>query len=443
MAAIHRPLLSGLAAGVLALALALTTASCRREPRASGALAHDAYLWQRAWTPEVKEAVHSQATAFGTLSILFGEIGWASGSPKFVRVASDAGVLREIGPSTRIGIALRVGPFSGPFEADDATARFLRSTASDCLRTAREAGIEVAEFQIDFDCPDRRLDGYRVWVAALRRDLAPVPLILTALPSWLNQRTFPALAKASDGFVLQVHSLARPANAQAPAILCDPASARRSVDRAARVAPGVPFRVALPTYGYLLAFDADGDFLGASAEGPAPARPRGTLYRELNADPIAMAQLVADWTGDRPASMTGLIWYRLPVAGDRLNWRWPTLETVMAGTAPSARLVATPESPEPGRDIGPGLIEVALTNRGSANFQGPVAIRVRWTGAQRLGADGIRGFEAIYQGSDEVLFTNAICRLPAGEGGRIGWVRLDSHAEITVEQIVPPRRPEP
>ncbi len=415
--------------GLVALALA----ACRREPRASGSLAHDAYLWQRAWNPEVRDAVRSHAGAFGVLSVLFGEIGWASGSPKLVRVSSDAAVLRDLAPTTRIGIALRVGSFAGPFEADDATTRFLLGAARDCLRTAQAAGIQVAEFQIDFDCSERRLDGYRIWVEELRRELAPVPLILTALPSWLKQRTFPALAKASDGFVLQVHSLSRPANIHAPATLCDPALAMRAVERAARAAPGVPFRVAVPTYGYLLAFDTQGGFLGASAEGPAPARPTGTTHRQLSADPSAMAQLVADWTGDRPASMTGLIWYRLPVAGDRLNWRWPTLESVMAGTTPLARLAATTESPSP------GLSEVTVTNQGSADFQGPVAIRLRWTGARRLGADGIRGFEAILPGANEVLFTNAICRLPAGEGGRIGWVRLDSQASIIVDPISPDR----
>jgi hypothetical protein len=181
----------------------------------------------------------------------------------------------------------------------------------------------------------------------------------------------------------------------------------------------------------LLAFGSNGAYLGASAEGPPPARPSGTQYRELSADPSAMAQLVADWTVDRPASMKGLIWYRLPVEGDRFNWQWRTLETVMAGRTPFARLEAVLESPSE------GLSEVRLVNQGSANRTGPVCIRLRWAGAQRLGADGIRGFEAVFAGPNDVLFTNAICRLPAGEGSRIGWVRLDATVPITLEAVVP------
>jgi len=36
--------------------------------------------------------------------------------------------------------------------------------------------------------------------------------------------------------------------------------------------------------------------------------------------------------------MRGVIWYRLPVASDKFNWPWPTLERVMRGE----RSAATP-----------------------------------------------------------------------------------------------------
>ena len=42
------------------------------------------------------------------------------------------------------------------------------------------------------------------------------------------------------------------------------------------------------------------------------------------ADPHAMADLVHHWQQSHPRSMTGLIWFRLPVASDRMNWRWET-----------------------------------------------------------------------------------------------------------------------
>jgi hypothetical protein len=409
----------------------LGLAACRPKPRTSGALPNDAYVWQRVWTPSVTDSVRTHAGAFGVLSVLVGEVTWTSPSPKVVRVTPEFAALQTISHETQVGIALRVGVFQGPFASDDATARYLRKTARECLDDARKSGIAVAEFQIDFDCAERHLDGYRVWIEALRRELAPMPVVFTALPSWLNRSAFRRLAASSDGFVLQVHSLARPQHLHERAVLCDPVAARQAVERAAKVTDGVPFRVALPTYGYWLAFGSNGAYLGASAEGPPPARPSGTQYRELSADASAMAQLVADWTRDRPVSMRGLIWYRLPVEGDRLNWRWRTLETVMAGQPPFARLEAVLESSSD------GLTEVRVVNQGSADRTGPIAIRLRWSGAHRLGADGIRGFEAILGGPNDVLFTNAICRLPAGEGSRIGWVRLNAPVPITLEALVP------
>ena len=410
---------------------ALVVTACRPVPRTSGPLAHDAYVWQREWNPHVTASVRSNAGVFGVLSVLVGEISWTARAPKVVRVTPDATALQDLTNNPRLGIVLRVGTYPGPFEADDSTARMLRRTARECVDATRQAGIAVAELQVDFDCAERHLGGYRIWVQALRREVAPIPVVITALPSWLNHRSFRDLVAASDGFILQVHSLARPRHLHEPASLCDPEAARRAVERAARVTGGVPFRVALPTYGYLLAFGTNGAYLGASAEGPPPARPPGTQLRELTADPTTLAQLVTDWTGDRPASMKGLIWYRLPVKGDQFNWRWRTLESVMAGRTPSARLQATTVSPSP------ELTEIILENIGSADRTGPVAIRLRWSGAQRLGADGIRGFEALFTGPHDVLFTNAICRLPAGERSRIGWVRLDAPAPITLEAVVP------
>jgi len=65
--------------------------------------------------------------------------------------------------------------------------------------------------------------------------------------------------------VLQVHSLERPKDINTRFELCDSKAARRAVDLAGKV--GVPFRVALPTYGYLIAFDSEGKYLGLSGRG--------------------------------------------------------------------------------------------------------------------------------------------------------------------------------
>lgn len=406
---------------------------CGRGPRAMGTLEQDAYVWQREWGSPVVEAVTNHAGVFARVVVLGAEVGWAKGvaAPRVVRVAYRPDMLpRQPGG---VGLALRVGAFSGPFRVGEESLGLVTSTAEGLLDTARREGWTPAELQLDFDCAESALEGYRVWLEHLRARVAPVPLTFTALPSWLDRGAFGPLARAADGYVLQVHSLARPTSVAEPFTLCDPVRARKAVERAGRLA--VPFRVALPSYGYLLAFGADGAFLGASAEGPPPARAVGTRFRELSADPVAMAQLVADWTRDRPAAMTGLIWYRLPVGGDRWNWRWQTLESVMAGRAPMARMRAQARQPTP------GLHEVLLRNEGTADYSGPVSLRVSWPGGRAVGSDGIRGFSAETVSVDTLLFTKPICRLPAGESAIIGWVRLETgrdEVDLRLEFDSPP-----
>lgn len=396
--------------GVLIL---MVLGGCGRAPRAGGEMPQDVYVWQRDWTTNVVATLADRGGRFRRVVVLGAEVSWVSGQPRVVEVPFRLDAAR-VGS---VGVAMRVGPYAGPYGAGDAVMRGLVATARSMVGRARSQGVEPAEVQLDFDCAESRLEGYRVWVEVLRRELRPVPLVVTALPSWLKRRSFATLARAADGFVLQVHSLARPKRMSDAFELCDPVQALRSVEVAGRV--GVPFRVALPSYGYLVAFGPGGEFVGASAEGGSPERPAGSRWRELWADPGAMARLVRTWGGDRPPSLEGLIWYRMPMPGDRLNWRWPTLEAVMGGRTPEARLDLGAST------VRSGLVELELSNRGTGDWAEAVRVKAEWTGTRALAVDALRGFEAGSSVDGGMLFTNAICRLRAGERMLIGWVRFE------------------
>ena len=143
------------------------------------------------------------------------------------------------------------------------------------LNLAADNGIEPKELQIDFDCAESKLNSFRELVKVLHKETEQlqievsseieqtVPIVITALPCWLQDRAFKALVQEADGFVLQVHSLERPKSPEAPMELCDIASSVKWIERAARFE--VPFRVALPTYGYIVGFDKEGHFLGITA----------------------------------------------------------------------------------------------------------------------------------------------------------------------------------
>ncbi|MBI3880351.1 MAG: DUF3142 domain-containing protein [Verrucomicrobia bacterium] len=395
----------------------------RTGPRAHGALSTEAYVWQRVWNQPVRAAVAAHATNFAALIVLHAEVSWKDGQPRVVRVPLPWDGLKNSG--ARVGLALRIGPFNGPFAAGDARAKFLADLAASLLAEARSNACPVAELQLDFDCAESKLAGYRFWVESIRTAVAPVPLTLTTLPSWLKHAAFTRLVRAADGFVLQVHSLTPPRGLDSPFTLCDPATAQRAVERAGRV--GVPFRVALPTYGYLVAFDRTGKFIGLSAEGPRRVWPEDTQLREAVADPASIASLVRAWTDDRPATLRGIIWYRLPVEGDARNWRWPTLAAVMTGRGPRADLRA-----EASRKNAP-LAEIVLRNDGDADYTGRVRVLVRAEHSRVIAGDAVNGFELSSPSSTEHQFDRAAFRLPPGERRVIGWLRLERDTEVQLE----------
>ncbi len=199
------------------------------------------------------------------------------------------------------------------------------------------------------------------------------------------------------------------------------------MERAARL--GKPFRVALPTYGYRLAFNAQGRWAGLSAEDNSRNWPADHRIREVRSDPKLMADLVREWTANRPQTLCGVIWYRLPVEGDTLNWTWPTLAAVMAGDTPQPSLRSNTRRPQA------GLVEVDLVNDGQADATGQVSVILRWNQARLVAADGLQGVDAVEQGSDAIQFRTRrqFDRIGPGERRFIGWLRLNPETEVTSE----------
>jgi hypothetical protein len=389
---------------------------------------HSVYIWQRSWADPVRNAVQEHGTNFSGLVALNAEVSWKAKQPNVAHVALDHAALA--GTKRPIGLALRIGPFSGPFQPDDQAARCLAALAQSLVSEARSHQLKPSELQLDFDCAESRLDGYRVWVNAIRKKIAPVPLTITVLPSWLKQPAFKGLIAATDGYVLQVHSLERPQELNAPFTLCDTTAALKTVKQAGEFP--VPFRIALPTYGYLIAFDESGRFLGLSAEGASKSWPAGTKVREVRANPLEIVRLVQAVSKNCPSSLCGFIWYRFPISGDTLNWRWPTLCAMISARFPRESLRA--ES----RRVEPGLIEVSLVNDGELDISSRLAIEVRWSrdgGSRLVAADGLRGFEQVDGGPSTVQFKNPSqsYRLPAGESQVIGWLRFSEDREVQVE----------
>lgn len=411
--------LSGIAlGGVVAWQVRRTVAPA---PRATTPITHEAYIWQRSWDKATKGAVAGRTARFERVVVLAAELTIRRDEVAVGKAQVDYHLLKQTGRP--IGVALRIGPYSGPFGADSRVFARIVEVSRDILDRARTAGLDLAEFQIDFDCPDSKLPGYAAWVSQLKRQLPGQKITITALPSWLAKPGCEQLLAAADGYILQVHSLQRPTSADSIGPLCDTAAARAAVERAARL--GRPFRVALPTYSYLVAFNQNGKFAGLSAEGPRPSWPDSYRVVLHQADSTAIAALVREWTISRPAAMQGIIWYRLPTEDDTMNWSWAALQGVMAGRPPKADLAVVVEKPQS------KLAEIVLTNKGTDDAILDRDVLVRLDASFVLAADSVGGF-TLHKDERLLRLTPAAKgqRLRPGQRRLIAWIRLSEDKEV-------------
>jgi hypothetical protein len=276
---------------------------------------HEAYVWQRAWTDEVREAVADGAEVFDGYRVQALAVDasgtWALPDESISALAGRAAV-----PVARIEVGAPIGAPLG---------RVLAATVT----RWRAAGLRVGAVEVDHDCPTSQLRAYARDLLDVREGLPEdVALWVTALPTWLDDpQGLGSLRAAVDGTLLQVHAVDDPAGG-----LFEPV---RAAEWIARYAEGErPFRISLPAYGVRV--DPSGRIV-AEADRVAAA-PGG---RELWVDPVAVAGLLAALDRDVPQGWVGTAWFRLPVRGDRRAWTLPTLAAVIRGEPPGAEIRPT------------------------------------------------------------------------------------------------------
>lgn len=391
----------------------LTPAACKKVENSTAALPQWAYVWQREWSSAVTDALNQSATKLDGFIVLGAEISWRDGQPQVLRPPIEWSALQTTGK--RIGIAIRINPFSGAPSKRKEHAPYFSQLAASLIQQAHAHGVECDEFQVDYDAPEKRLAEYRSWLAPLRETVKPARLVITALPSWLNESEAARLFRDVDSFVLQVHSVPT-RNTQDRVALCDPAQAQRWIAKAAQF--NTPFTVAIPTYSALVGYDPTGRSLGMATDGVQPKWPSGTSVVEFDSDPSEMAQLVATLRTEHPSTMKRIAWYRLPVEGKR-NWRWPTFSAVIDGRQPSRSLDVVLGESNP--------VDISLLNRGESEERLDITIIVRWTGLPPVICEALRGW-SISQADHEVRFhrtPSPLPRLLPGARREIGWLRFD------------------
>ncbi len=401
----------------------LVVAQCDVQPSAPPPTSSTGfYVWQRAWSDSVTDSLRVAASQASKFMILAAEMGAETISP-------DWGVLAELAIPVTLVVrvpASQASRITG--DPADESATLLADTIRDARTRAEKRGVTVADVQIDYDCATSKLAQYRRLLDALKEELRDTRWSITVLPTWLRDDAFAPLASAVSYFVLQVHSLEKPTTVDAPMTLCDPAKLGAYLNAAG--ATGVPFFVALPTHGYHVAFDRDGRFVALSAEGPMPAWPPEYTVREVTADAKAMAAVVRGMRDSPPENCLGIVWFRLPVETDVLNWSWPTLQAVMEGRAPMVEYSAETRAPDP------GLVEVWLANTGEDSAARFVRMELRTSNSGLVAYDVLNRFRVIPSGKDDVVVLEG----PAPKDSTpimIAWYRMSGEKEARAVQVGP------
>jgi len=398
--------------GLVGAALLLLLAACSREGQTiSGPLSQRGYLWQRSWNPSVEAALVEARKHLNGIILLGAQINWNGDTPQVVWANIDWEKLRTEDPHCSLAVRVTSPAHFSPDEFADIVAQ----TGNALLRVARTHNVQPQEFQLDFDCAQKNLGGYRAALPKVRTQVAPTPLCITTLPSWLDEPDFRWLIHEVDGYVLQVHSV--PLSPGKTVAVCDPEAARRWVQKAAAL--GIPFSVALPTYRVTAGYRPDGHLIAVAMDAVQPAWPPDTRVLEYSTDPNAMSQLVNDWNRRRPRELRELIWYRLPVATDTRNWRWPTLAAVMSGRRPRERFDIACSSGNPA--------DLTIFNVGETDDEIRGTVGVELPNEKLIAADALAGWQLKTQAS-LTLFAVADghhLRLPPGASRKIGWVRYN------------------
>ncbi len=358
-------------------------------------LPHDAYIWQRVWTPQVISSVRRSSDIVRAWRILLAE---ADGAGRWTTVAISWADLQA---------AQR--PIIGVIRIDGRLdEEWMPAMLDKIMSRVEPVSANLAGVEVDYDCPTSKLPTYARFLAGLRSRLArPIALSITALPTWMASTELERLTKPLDEAVLQVHAVDDPRRG-----LFDPAQAERWVHEFGRRIRR-PFRVALPAYDVRVTWRADGRL--ASVEGEMPLLTGGSRGELLGAAPEAVLQFVQTLQRAGPDGLIGIVWFRLPTDADTRAWSPQTWRAVITGALPPARLNAGLVPAERS-----DLWTITLSNDGPVDAMLPRQVRL--DSACEM-ADGANGFRLTAGDRPLVLEATGSDRLRAHSKRIIGWAR--------------------
>ena len=357
----------------------------------------DVYVWQRVWTPAVVDAVEQASPHVDRFRILTAQ--WRVGdAPVVVDLVPgrEAFAGQQLVPVVRLdGTRLAIAPKDVAAMLDEQIAMF------------EAAGAMVISVKIDHDAATAAVGDYADWLARLRAELPDdLALWITTLPDWRHSPDIAQLLNGVDAYTLQVHAVTdNGAKLMDTELALDWVQAFDQLSR-------TDFYAALPNYQLRAGLDESGErvFLEGEAEVAATA----AIERSLFVAPGELAEWISRLSLNTPRSMAGLVWFRLPVAGDRNNIGLQTLNALLNGDPLSAdvRVLASRISEDSSN------FDLWVANHGP--HDGGVPSHIYLPSACLSGA-GVNGFDYLSRPARLVVDHPGLLR--AGKRLVVGWVR--------------------
>jgi hypothetical protein len=407
---------------LIAVIVTIALHTARRRGERAAALGHDAYIWQRQWTASLDRAVIAAASRVRAWRVLATEVEVDG------HIVESSPHLDVLARAAKPVIAvIRISGRRDDWNENERNDLIRRSQT--LVQRWRDAGVEVTGVEIDYDCPTSSLRRYASFLSTMRQahrrdqhDRREVTLSITALPAWLDSAYLRELLQQVDEAVLQVHAVEHPR-----AGLFE---RNRSIAwaRAWSDVSGVPFRIALPTYGTRVTWARDDRITAIESEARTFADP--AAGRELFATPLDVTSFINTLRDDPPAHLAGLVWFRVPTAEDERAWSLETWHAVMDGRALSSvnEINAIVES---SAEV-PGLSDVYLHNRGAVDMMIPERVTITSPGTCEA-ADAVAPYamekrvmekRAMEKQAMAIEFRRVSPRLLARDRRTlIGWVR--------------------
>jgi Protein of unknown function (DUF3142) len=372
-------------------------------------LQHDAYVWQRRWTPAVDAALEQNSDIIRSWRILAAEL---NSHGRWWLAPTDVSALGR----SRRPVVLVIRIDGSRVRAND--TRMLPQIV-EVVQRWQHTGVRIVGVEIDQDSGVAGLGFYSSFLAGLRERLdRSILLSITALPSWLASPGMNRLFAEADEVVLQVHAVQNP-----PTGLFDRRRARDWIDELSR-RTRKPFRVALPAYGARVSWRSDGTLLAVESETPLLAG--GDSAMELMAWPKDVAALLRDLQEDPPVNLAGIVWFRLPTVEDHRAWSISTWRAVILNQPlrPRIELIVPPSDT-------PGMNNLMLANTGDIDAELPHSIELPRSCTI---ADGVNGYTLGFRGAGTRLDLLQDGLLRSHSRQTVGWMRCAWGEDIHVRQ---------